>query len=84
MVRAVDWCTLKSTYGSGEIVRDIVVGSRVIRRGDLIAHLPRHSGSPRENEEPYINSPVLEAVRVARRLQAGAEEQTANFSPVIR
>ena len=25
-VRAVDWRNLKSTYGSGEVVRDIVVG----------------------------------------------------------
>src|SRR5258708_36457314 len=24
-VRAVDWCNLRSTYGSGEIVRDIVL-----------------------------------------------------------
>jgi hypothetical protein len=57
--------------------------SWVVRRGDLIAHLPSRSGSPRENEEPYINSPVLEAIQVARRLQAGAEEQTANFSKVF-
>jgi hypothetical protein len=58
--------------------------SWVVRRGDLIAYLPSRSGSPRENEEPYINSPVLEAIRVARRLQAGAEEQTANLSLVPR
>jgi hypothetical protein len=57
--------------------------SWVVRRGGLIARLPSQSGFPRENEEPYINSPVLEAIQVARRLQAGAEEQTTNFSPVF-
>jgi len=57
--------------------------SWVVRRGDLIAHLPKQGGSAGETEEPYINSPVLEAIRVARRLQAGAEEQTAGFSHVF-
>lgn len=56
--------------------------SWVVRHGDLIAHLPRQRGSARKTEEPYINSPVLEAIRVARRLQAGAEEQTTDFSHV--
>jgi len=57
--------------------------SWVVRRDGLIAYLPSRSGSPRDNEEPYIDSPVPEAIHVARRLQAGAEEQTANFSPVF-
>jgi hypothetical protein len=55
----------------------------VVRGGGLIAHLPGQPGSPQENGEPYINSPVLEAIQVARRLQAGAEEQTTRFSPVF-
>jgi hypothetical protein len=54
----------------------------VVRRKNLIAHLPEQGGPSRTTEEPYINSPVLEAIRVARRLQAGAEEQTADFSHV--
>ena len=56
----------------------------VVRTGRLIAHLPSQPRSPRENEEPYIDSPVPEAIHVARRLQAGAEEQTADFSPALR
>ena len=63
-----------------EVSRSI---SWVVRRGGLIARLPSQSGSPRKNEEPFINSPVLEAIRVARRPQAGADEQTTNFSPVF-
>jgi hypothetical protein len=58
--------------------------SWVVRSGDLIAYLPSQSGSSRENEEPYIDSPVPEAIQVARRLQAGAEEQTTDFFPVFR
>jgi hypothetical protein len=57
--------------------------SWVVRRGGLIAHLPGQPGSLREDEEPYINSPVLEAIQVARRLQAGADEHTVKFSPVF-
>jgi hypothetical protein len=56
----------------------------VVRTGNLIAYLPSQPGSPRENEEPYIDSPVPGAIHVARRLRAGAEEQTADFSPVLR
>lgn len=55
----------------------------VVRTGGLIAYLPNQSGFPRENQEPYINSPVPEAIQVARRLQAGAEEQTVKFSAVF-
>jgi hypothetical protein len=57
--------------------------SWIVRRGDLISYPPSQSGSPRGNEEPYIDSPVPEAIQVARRLQAGAEEQTTEFSPVF-
>jgi hypothetical protein len=39
--------------------------SWVVRTGKLIAHLSDQPGSPRKNEEPYINSPVLEAIHVA-------------------
>jgi hypothetical protein len=55
----------------------------VVRRGGRIARLPRQGESLREDEEPYINSPALEAIQVARRLQAGAEEQATDFSPVF-
>jgi hypothetical protein len=54
----------------------------IVRSRGFIAHVPHRPGSPRADEEPYINSPVLDALRVARRLQAGGEEQTAEFSPV--
>lgn len=49
--------------------------SWVVRRGGLIAYLPSQSGSLREDEEPYIDSPVLEAIQVARRLQAGPKNR---------
>jgi hypothetical protein len=58
--------------------------SWVVRRGSLITYLPTGRSSPRENEEPYIDSPVVDAIHVARRLQAGAEEGTTGFSPVFR
>jgi hypothetical protein len=69
-----------------QIIEEELCGSIswVVRRGNRIAHLPKRSGFPQENEEPYVNSPVIEAIRVARRLQAGAEEQTNDFSPVFR
>jgi hypothetical protein len=55
----------------------------VVGRGDRIARLPKQGESLRKNEEPYITSPALEAIRVARRLQAGAAEQATDFSPVF-
>jgi hypothetical protein len=55
----------------------------VVRRGDRIARLPRQGESLRKDEEPYIDSPALEAIRVARRLKAGAEEQATDFTPVF-
>lgn len=57
--------------------------SWVVRSDHMIAYLPTQSGSLRANEEPYIDSPVPEAIHVARRLQAGAEEQATDFSPVF-
>jgi hypothetical protein len=53
----------------------------VIRTGGGISYLPSQSRSP--HEEPYINSPVIDAIHMARRLQAGAEEQTTEFSPIF-
>lgn len=50
--------------------------------GEGITYLPTQPGSPREHEEPYIDSPVLDAIRLARRLQRGAEEKDADFFPV--
>jgi hypothetical protein len=36
------------------------------------------------NEEPYIGSPILDAIHVARSLQGGAEEETGRFTSVMR
>jgi hypothetical protein len=58
-----------------EVSRSI---SWVVRSGGPIIR----GAQSEEKEEPYINSSILEAVHVARRLQAGAEEQTIGFSPV--
>lgn len=58
--------------------------SWIVRLDGMIAYLPSQPGSHREDEEPYIGSPVLEAIQVARRLQAGAEEQAIDFFPVYR
>lgn len=54
----------------------------VVRSGGLIGHLPAEPGFPRESEEPCINSPVPEAIHLARQLQRGAEEKDSDFSPV--
>jgi len=54
-----------------------------IRRGGLVAFVPNKSPFPKPNEEPYIDSPVPEAVRVAERLRAGAEERTRDLDPVF-
>jgi hypothetical protein len=53
-----------------------------IRDGDLVAFLPAQSGFPQPAQEPYISSPVPDAIQVAKRLRAGSEEQTSDFSPV--
>jgi hypothetical protein len=50
--------------------------------GDLIGFIPSNSPFPQSAEEPYLDSPVPEALRTAGRLRAGAEEQTSDFAPV--
>lgn len=63
-----------------QIVEDV---TWVARRGRRIAHLPEQADAPRDYLlESYIYSPVLDAIHVARRLQRGAEEQTAEFSGI--
>lgn len=65
---------------AGEEVRAIV--DEQIRRSvcwisrgkGLVGHLPPEAGSPRTHEEPYVDSDVIEAISMARRLQSGAEE----------
>jgi hypothetical protein len=53
------------------------------RSGGLVALIPNHSPFPRPGEEPYIDSPVPEAMLVAERLRAGADESAADFSSVF-
>ena len=53
----------------------------VIRARRMIAYLPGRSRSP--HEEPYIDSPAIDAIHLARRLQSGADEQAAKFSPLF-
>ncbi len=53
-----------------------------IRFGGLLAFVPSDSPLPRPAQEPYIDSPVPDASRVAGGLRAGAEEQTSDFAPV--
>lgn len=55
----------------------------VIRRSGLVAFASGDSPFPRPGEEPYINSPVPDAFRVAERLRAGAEERTRDFTTVF-
>lgn len=52
----------------------------VIRAEGMIIHVPRRFRSP--DEEPYIDSPVIDAIHLARRLQTGADEQAVKFSPL--
>lgn len=54
-----------------------------IRSDGLVAFVPDDSPFPRPAQEPYIDSPVPDAIRVAERLRAGAEEQTRDFDPVF-
>lgn len=51
---------------------------------DLVAFVPNDSPFPKPGQEPYIDSPVPEAIRVAERLRAGAEEQASDFDPPYR
>lgn len=53
-----------------------------VRSGGLVGFVPNDSPFPRPAEEPCIDSPVPDAIRVAERLRAGAEEQTSDFAPV--
>ena len=75
---------------AGDAVRQIVEDEVrqsvrwVAHHGNLIGYLPAEPGSPREYEEPYIDSPVPEAIHLARQLQRGADEKAASFSPVYR
>jgi hypothetical protein len=54
----------------------------VIRSDSLIAFVPNDSPFPKPGQEPYIDSPVPEAIRVAERLRAGAEERASDFDSV--
>lgn len=56
--------------------------SWVTRTGRLMSERYKNGQSPWEKKELYIGSPVLDAIHVARRLQRGAEEQTADFHQV--
>ena len=47
------------------------------------AYVPSDSPFPKSDQEPYINSPVPEAIQVAGRFRAGAEEQTSDFASVF-
>lgn len=52
------------------------------RSGSLVGFVPNDSPFPRPAEEPYIDSPVPDAIQGAERLRAGAEEQASDFIPV--
>jgi len=56
----------------------------VSRSHGMIAYVPNDSPFPRPGQEPYIDSPVPEAIQVAERLRAGAEEQVSDFASLIR
>ena len=66
---------------AGEAVQRIIVDEvgRSIRWahrcGGLVGFIPNDSPFPQPDQEPYINSPVPDAIRVAERLRAVAEEQ---------
>jgi len=54
---------------------------RWVRRSrKFTAYVPSDSPFPKPDQEPYINSPVPEAIQVAGRLRAGAEEQASDFA----
>jgi hypothetical protein len=75
---------------AGDAVRRIIDNelrqsiSWIVRHRTLLAYLPPEPGSTREDEEPYIDSPVPEAIHLARQLQRGADEQASDFFPVYR
>jgi len=53
------------------------------RSDRLIAFVPTDSPFPKPGQEPYIDSPVPEAIWVAERLRAGAEEQSTDLTSVF-
>jgi hypothetical protein len=54
----------------------------VVRHGGVVAYLPGDSPFPRPAEEPYIDSPVPEAIQVAACLRAGAAEQAGDLAAI--
>lgn len=52
------------------------------RRGGLIGFAFRDTIFPRPGQEPYTNSPVLNARQVAECLRSGAEEQVGRLGYV--
>ena len=68
-----------------EIITGEVAGSIcwAINSGGLVAFVPPDSPFPRPEQEPYLDSTVPDAIQVAQRLRAGAEEQTRDFDPVL-
>jgi len=55
----------------------------VTRSGRLIGFVPADSPFPEPGQEPYIDSPVPDAIRVAELLRSGAEEHTRDLAPVF-
>lgn len=55
---------------------------RAVRSGGPVGFVPHDSPFPWPAEEPYIDSPVPDAIQVAERLRAGTEEQASDFNPV--
>lgn len=51
---------------------------------EMIALNPHQSEFSKAAQEPYIDSPVPDAIQVANRLRAGAAEQTSDFDPLSR
>jgi hypothetical protein len=55
----------------------------ITRSGRLIGFVPTDSPFPEPAQEPYIDSHVPDAIRVAELLRSGAEEHTRDFVPVF-
>lgn len=68
------------------IVEDEVAQSVgwVVRAGGLLLLNPEPGpdGLPRPEAEPYVHSPVPQAIQVGERRRAGAEEQVSDLHPV--
>jgi hypothetical protein len=70
--------------GVGQVIVD-ELGQSIrwaTRSGGLIAFAPNDSPFPRPGQEPYLDSPVPDAIQVAERSRAAAEERTTDFGPV--